>query len=451
MIPGLITEGLRRILRGEEKPSSSAAEAERKAGAASRRSSIPVGHFTLVGLRDVREHLGPRWPAVAARAHAVARSVITKQLLPGDVFEQQDEESYVILYAQLGPKEAEFKSRAIGREITRRLIGEDFDTAASIRTACASLPIGPDGEVNAEASLAAALAAAPAIVSRAADEPPNTAGREPSSPPPPAPRAAEPSSVPRDAPAELEPKTFTASRIGRTAPSWLYTPIWDLKHRVVIQFRLSLPGARNEAKPSASPLQALCEADIRAVRKATDILVELSNQGKRFSIACPVHASSVAHPVCRREILKALTLMPSALRRLMTIELVAHPAMPPNPELERFVASLKGSGVAVASRMPLNAPAPLLFQTAFSPVLAQLGPTSESETEQIKQLEDFAALGQALNLECGAAGLGSTSLILAATASGFRYLSGRAVQPDVECISHATKFDLDRLYSRQVS
>src|ERR1700689_295325 len=63
--------------------------------------SISGAHFSLVGLGELREQLGDRWPQLAARVHDLAEAVIRRHLTRGDVFDAHGEDGYVILFTQL--------------------------------------------------------------------------------------------------------------------------------------------------------------------------------------------------------------------------------------------------------------------------------------------------------------------------------------------------------------
>jgi hypothetical protein len=64
----------------------------------------------------------------------------------------------------------------------------------------------------------------------------------------------------------------------------------------------------------------------------------------------------------------------------------------------------------------------------------------------------FAALGafvqqaERAGMTCGVLGLRTRPAALAATAAGFRQLSGPAIHPDVPSLSQAVRFDLRSLY-----
>src|SRR5690606_18075558 len=65
------------------------------------RESVSGARFGLVGLTDLREHLGERWPELAERVHGLAQTVISRHLTRGDVFDAHGEDGYVVLFAQL--------------------------------------------------------------------------------------------------------------------------------------------------------------------------------------------------------------------------------------------------------------------------------------------------------------------------------------------------------------
>ena len=102
------------------------------APSAARRPEPPGGaavagaRFSLVGLAELREQLGERWPQLSARVHDLAQAVIQRHLTRGDVFDRHGEDGYVILFTQLTQLQAEFKCRVIAKEIAGKLLGADW-------------------------------------------------------------------------------------------------------------------------------------------------------------------------------------------------------------------------------------------------------------------------------------------------------------------------------------
>ncbi len=86
---------------------------------------LVAGKLQLVGLDEVKQALGDKWPAIADKAFTTAERVIEKHMRPGDIFRRSQEDGYLVLFANLTETEAQFKARAIADEIKERLTGAD--------------------------------------------------------------------------------------------------------------------------------------------------------------------------------------------------------------------------------------------------------------------------------------------------------------------------------------
>lgn len=95
---------------------------------------VAAGRFSLIGLAQIRQKLGPRWPQLAQKVHAVAETVINRHLLKGDVFERCSDDSYLVLFARLDKAQADFKCRVISKEIARHLLGTEWEVLAGLET-----------------------------------------------------------------------------------------------------------------------------------------------------------------------------------------------------------------------------------------------------------------------------------------------------------------------------
>ncbi|MBI2254878.1 MAG: PAS domain S-box protein [Proteobacteria bacterium] len=119
-------------------------------------SNVVAGKLQLVGLEDVKESLGDKWPAIAQRAFAIAERAIKKSLRPGDVFRKTTEDGYLVLFAHLSENEAQFKARAIADEIREKLTGEIPDLAeAKVASITGTVPI--EGAQQSEESIIARI------------------------------------------------------------------------------------------------------------------------------------------------------------------------------------------------------------------------------------------------------------------------------------------------------
>jgi hypothetical protein len=100
---------------------------------------VSAGRFGLIGLQDLREALGARWPELRERVSDLAETVISRHLTPGDVFELQEDGAYVVLFARLNKTEADFKCRVIGKEITQKLLGSESVRLADVSSISVSV------------------------------------------------------------------------------------------------------------------------------------------------------------------------------------------------------------------------------------------------------------------------------------------------------------------------
>lgn len=100
-------------------------------------ANVVAGKLQLVGLDEVRESLGDKWPAIAERAFSLAERTIQRHMRTGDVFRRTSEDGFLVLFAHLSENEAQFKARAIADEIREKLTGEIPDLAVAKMTSFA--------------------------------------------------------------------------------------------------------------------------------------------------------------------------------------------------------------------------------------------------------------------------------------------------------------------------
>lgn len=83
-----------------------------------------VGRTQFINLEEIRRQFGERWEMVADKARRIALQVIQRRLSPADVFAPIDNDSYLVLFADLSLEQARLKVQAIARAIYDRLLGE---------------------------------------------------------------------------------------------------------------------------------------------------------------------------------------------------------------------------------------------------------------------------------------------------------------------------------------
>jgi len=429
-----------------ETPENPAARSARAAPERAQRSSIPVGRFSMIGLAGIREHLGPRWPALADKVHATARLAIERSLLPGDAFEPDGEDGYIVLFAQLGQREADFKCRAIAKEVSKRLLGSEWDQLATVETVCVPIPANAMGAPDMKAMLSEAFADGRTSLSSQADhaaDPGMDEIRKRQAAEWAQLRVNDHAAGTKNEMSAAEPPPGSGPALETARAIWSYLPIWDFQQSAIFFFRLVVADELRHGSANLQP-DKMFELDCRALKKAVSDVLSLADRGRRLPIVCPVHGTSLDHG--GRALTNIVQHLPPSLRRMLTLELTVPPAWPAHLQLHAVIANLKALRVGVWARLPIDSASFKLMNSGLGLVTAQLPHAGPSESECMKLLDTFAAAARRAGAECGAAGITSRSLALAASAAGFRYLSGSAIHGEVEALEQATRYDLDRLY-----
>lgn len=408
---------------------------------AERDISISGARFSLVGLSELRLQLGERWPELSSRVHELAEAVIRRHLTRGDVFDRRGEDGYVILFTQLTQLQAEFKCRVIAKEIAAKLLGADW-VGRTAEGVVFELPEAALAAPSFEQALEDAIARGRPVTAEVA-APVAAPGAKP---PPAAPavpaQASGPSMGDQDTERRAPPRApmHTLKPIERDRGGVAYTPIWEFGAAALLRFRLAA-----QPVPADAGASDIAKADIAALTQALFDVGRLAALGRRLPVICPVRLDTVLRDVWRTQVVRMLRDAPAPARKLVTLEVVV------GADDADWVGSLERAWAA----------APGAMQAAV-PLKASAVPARRSELVRSLTLalaEDFAATKGGIDLlgafaqkaeragyVCGVSGLRTRAAVLAATAAGFRQLSGPAIHQDVAALGQATHFDLKSLY-----
>ncbi|HEY3799552.1 MAG TPA: hypothetical protein VGL58_14460 [Caulobacteraceae bacterium] len=409
--------------RREGAPATAAPERIRARPSAS--PPIAGARFGLVGIADMRDQLGERWPDLSARVHDLTQAVIQRHLGHGDVYDAHGEDGYVILFTQLTEAQAAFKCRVIAKEIAAKLLGADWVGRAT-QDVIFELPEGALNAPSFEVALDEAIARGRPLA------------------PPPDPRPASVAGEARSAPAAVAPATRAASpafkpierQRGAAAAYW---PIWDLGAEALLRFRFK------PAPLAATTAMDFAKADVEALTQVLFDVGQLRQSGRRLPVTCPVRLSTILQEGRRAQIARMLLGAPGAMRRMVTLEIVVGvddadwlsalervwPAMPDAPavSLPLHAAAMPARGSALVK--DLN----LALADGFT-----------ASKRGIAALEAVAQRADRVGMRIGVSGLRTKAAALAATAAGFRQLSGPVIHAEVASLGHAAHFDLRSLY-----
>lgn len=469
-----LREGVRRFFAFEAdrilvaRPAGGPAVAAKAAPPA---APVCAGRFGLIGLSELRESVGPRWPALEGRVRALAEAVISRHLTAGDVFEVQEDGSYVVLFARLEQDAADFKCRVIGREITEKLLGSDCPRLADVESVSAQVSREALATADIDAALADAFAAGEVSVSSDPASPrpqssrPRLRRKEPRWEPLPPDGDARPRStrrrVDREGGAPHAPAWRDTDHPGHNSPvgapiahdpahqielARRYTPVWDFRKMSLVRFRLAARGtAETGADGGAAADGARFEADVGALRRALEDLSKLTSGGRRLLVVCSVHESSLGVQWRRDQLLELLREARPQVRRLLSVEIFS-PEYVASLAVARFVEASDALGVECGACVPLGSTQPVRPAGTPLKTAAVDAPEGLSQTQALMALNTFSRRCAQVGLESAAHGLGTRSLVIGAIAAGIRFLSGEAVHHDINDLSNGLRFEPTDLY-----
>jgi hypothetical protein len=438
-----LRERLRRMLGIEDAGVSAEIRAPRERRAPRPRESVHGARLSLVGLGDLRAHLGDRWPELSERVHSLAQVVIARHLTQGDVFDAHGDDGYVVLFAQLTKIEADFKCRVIAKEIGAKLLGSDWDRLAAVDGVSIELGRQAVATGDFDQALSAAIASGAPMPRE-----------DPRSPVPPAPAASARETTPPTrpiGPAAPMQRTESARIVvekpqaapapGASEQSDRYEPIWDFRVQALLHFRLSQRAVDDDLAETAA-----AELDFASLSKVLFDLEQLTRLGRRLPVVCPVHASTVNHKAWRDQVIRMLRDFPAPLLKLVTLEV-----MVPRASDEGWPGRLDAVCKALPARCVVRVGpdadlSGLARARSIGQINLELPAAFPAGKGAIARLETFVRQGEAAKLPCGILGLRTRALTLAASAAGFGQLSGPAVHPAVLALGHAVQFDLTSLY-----
>jgi len=388
--------------------------------------AVAGARFSLVGLSELREQLGERWPELSHRVHELAEAVIRRHLRRGDVFDARGDDGYVILFTQLTQLQAEFKCQVIAKEIAAKLLGADW-VGRTTEGVVFELPEDALSAPSFEKALDEAIAKGRPVAVEAES--------------PPSPRAArDPAAGPVAAISEPLAPAFALRPIERDRGGVAYTPIWEFGAAAILRFRF-----KSRSPEAGGPASEVAKADVAALTQVLFDVSRLASVGRRLPVICPLSLETVMRDVWRAQIAKMLREAPAAARKLVTLEVVIGADEPDwIGSLERAWTSMPGAPIA---SVPLQASAvPARRSELVRRLNLALADSFSANKAGIGLLGAFVQKAERTGFTCGVAGLRTRSAVLAATAAGFCQLAGPAIHRDVAELGQATRFDLRTLY-----
>jgi hypothetical protein len=391
--------------------------------------TLQAGQISIIGLERVRERFGKSWERLADRAQRIARNTIERHLLPGDIFREWHDASYVIVFASLDPERAKMKCLLIADEVMKSLLGEEGGDLISVRSAVAQL----------EPGLGALLGLSPERFQ--AIGPDGAIGEHP----------ADPDALP----------SVPASAAAAPTPThrFAYCPMWDTTQGAISAYRcVAMPedddaGFTGEAdRAYANDPDKLAVLDFEMQAHVGKDLARLCADGRRVLVILSVHFDTIGSTARRTRYAQTLSrLVPAAAMKLLVVEIADVPDGVPQSRLHELVSPLRPLCRGMTARVRLESADLSGFGgNLVHAVGCSIAAQRSAELAIIQQMGRFSRAAEKAGVACFVHGISSVSLTAAAVGAGFRYVDGSAIAKLVDRPDRVSTFNLRDFYRSTV-
>lgn len=387
-----------------------------------------AGRINFIGLHKIKDKFGASWDHLAKRADLIARKIIERHLVPGDIYTALQNIAYVIVFARLPQEQAQIKCMMIGEEIAKALLGDQGAELLEVKTVVKRV----DGSFDLKAiSLTEQLMTSlshPYGVHVAAEKS--------------ASKAAKSSKPSHDILAGVK---------------FAYRPMWDQARNVISTYLCvaqvptsDIGGAMGDADlVMGHDTDEMAQLDDAVRLRVLDDLEEMMRDNRRLLLTLPVHFETLGSVARRRHYLDGLKQRLTAESgKLLVIELTSVPIGVPQSRLVDLIVPLRQFCRGVMLRMPLETPD---FTQVKGSGAAAIGCNVTShpgpEVMLMQQMNRFNRTAEKAEVPTYMHGAQSLSQVTAAVGAGFAYIDGDAVAKLIDHPRRVADFRLTDLYS----
>lgn len=402
-------------------PTSDEGAAERLRCIFARRDPAQAGSLHLMGLESLRDRLGTRWNSVAERVHMLTVRLLQGYLSPHDTWFRHGGETYVIVFAHLGPEQARLICAKVVEEVQILLLGEADTASIMVRTAV--------HEIGSEVMLV------PTSLSQMLDHAARRLAKE----------TVEASSA-------LDRLSgFRPSKLEKVGPPEVrYRPVWDVKQQIVSVFMARtyhLRGGRTvvwgyDGLDDPGDAQEILALDQLLIREAVADALELHENRFRFFLSVPVHFESLAVLGRRRALVSTLQSIPVPMRSFLTFHLYGVPPGVPTGRLAEMVGTLRPYGRTIKVVVdPGTNDLPTLAAAGVK-VACVLLPSGSSAERLRNDMLRFGAVAAKNRILTSVEGVDDLAMEALCEEAGINFLSGELIGDWAVVPEHAARRSL---------
>ncbi|TWB79880.1 hypothetical protein FBZ87_102302 [Nitrospirillum amazonense] len=387
-----------------------------------------AGSLHMVGLDSLRERLGNRWPRVADRVHMLAERLLGQLLTPKDTWFRHGEEGYIVVFAQLGQREAGLVCGKVVEQLQRLLLG-DVDTAA-VRVHSAVHQVGRELVFQSNSLSEMLVGAAAQAAQSTADATAVETGKASA--------------------------WWTHAALQEQPAQVVYRPIWDVRKEALSIYMARIMRPRRGRQPlwgydcinDSRDMQQILALDLEVLRQTMDVYGELYANQFRCFLSVPVHFETLASVGRRREYLAALQGIHRELLAFLAFHLVGLPQGIPSSRAAEMVGVLKQFSRVVTAVVESGSQDLPALAAAGVHIAIILLPPGASPKHWGTELKRFSQEATRLRLRAGVEGVDTAIMASYADEAGFQYMAGDFIGPWSEVPENALRFTRTDLKAR---
>lgn len=379
-------------------------------------------HVYLLDLTDLRERVGEQLDLDDQRVQATIRNTLERRTGENDLYIQYDDFSYLLIFPVLSAAEGQLKSRIIGEEIVRALLGDNKNTT-SFKLKVASSQQGNGLEFT--------------------DTPPVD-------------------NLFDNLHAELNAVTAMKRTDSKSTPNildevdFIFKPMLAINSKIVSTF-LCMPvrpiseGYRSGygCLPISANESQIFDLDVLTLNKGAEALENLFKSDKKSLIAMPIHFETLAKRTRRIQYMELFTKHFGNRERRIIFEVCGLPDGIPQSRLTELVAELHNNARSVLTRVAMDHK---VFKGYHESNVHAVGidvyTHAGSERDIMEKICAFLKAAKQYRLKTYIIGIDTISLYSAAIAEGFDYIAGYALANSVASAEDIYKFELETPYAQ---
>lgn len=377
-------------------------------------SSVAAGVVHLLGLDQLQEAIGEKWPLISERVHDLAARMLRKHLSPNDTWIKYDNANYLIVFSGRDKAAAQLICGKVKAELHELLLGRSETDTITVKTATIDL----DGQVLVETQRLGDLLEAFAMQASAATACTGCDHRGDDAEPP-----------------CIDTAQTLAQKLGLTGKAeleFMYRPVWDAYAQVISTYVceafLARPGFSKvrgyDVLYNPENGDDILDLDVRTYSEAIATYNELFKNRFRFVLTIPVHFETLANTKRRREYWQLFRITPKYLLPFVAFELVGLPPRVPFGRLSEIVNILRTGCRTIIARTGSELPdLPTYVQGGVKAVGLEV--CAHGDGVKVRQdIERFGSACRKAGIVPYADGVRSPWMLEATEKLAFKYLAG---------------------------